>query len=254
MRSQLSLGAGCVKTALVSIGVGWVLLCPLRTYASSITIVNLVETTDFFHTEVIGDVGLIPDIHFLVDIPGTPWQSSSTIGELPGPLGPFPDVLKVTWTMEHLLGPDIQDVDPNPLGPTSLSLTFIPTAPGSFGPPISPITRSLACQPGGIFTSLTIVHPLTTGGSHFDDFCLEVWGTVKTNILGNLNIGPYFIEYWAAHCDVLDPFAFGCQINPAVGVGGMIESPEPATLILLGTGVLMQALRKRDDPTGDKPK
>src|SRR5262249_3089888 len=150
---------------------------------SGITINNLREDAGFFDTLVKGSIGFIPDIHFLVDIPNTPWESSSTIFEAPAPAPLLPDILRVNWTIQHLVGPDPNDIDPNAFGPTDLSLRFIPTVAGPFGSvPIVPGVFSCSPSPGAIFTVTTIAHPLATGGSHFDDFCLAVWGNVSANI------------------------------------------------------------------------
>jgi PEP-CTERM motif len=220
------------RKVFVAVGVGCVLLCSLRAGASAIGINNFVDTPAAFHTRVTGSVGLFPDIHFLVDIPGTPWESSSTIIESPPPAPLLFDILNVSWTIEHLLGPDARDVNPNPLGPTSLSLKFIPTVAGPFGN-----FTTVPCAPGGVFAIAAVNHLLVDGTFHVDDFCLDVWGIVGTDFFGNLKITTYNIEYYAEHCEVLDPtVAFGC---------GPFTAPEPATWLLLGTGVLVQARRLR---------
>jgi hypothetical protein len=237
-----------LQRTLSILGMIGVLLCPLRADANSISIANVLDNTTSFSTIVTGTgVGFFPDVHFLVDIPGTPWVSSSTIFEVPGPPGPFPDVLRITWTIEHLLGPDPTDVNPNPLEPFTLSLTFVPTAPGPFGVFRTTFPCPLPLTPPDIFNLTAVSHPLTNGGSHFDDLCLAVSGTVTVDLLGHLDITSYIVTYDAVHCGVLFPGGFGCSppIVPGGGVGGMMESPEPATFVLLGTGVLALRIKKR---------
>jgi len=230
-------------TRLIVIGVGCWLLGTLRAEASSISINNIREDAGFFDTLVTGSVGFISNIHFLVDIPNTPWESSSTISEATPPAPLLPDILGVKWTIEHLVGPDPQDQNPNPLGPTNLALTFIPTVAGAFGEiPIVPGVFS--CRPltaAAIFTTVAIGHPLVGGGTHFDEYCLAMWGNVSTGLLGNLVIDAYNINYVAIHCDVLDPRVYGCAPTGPGGIGGMNETPEPATLVLFGSGILLLA-------------
>jgi hypothetical protein len=222
----------------VVVGVGGVLLCPARVDANAITITNRFDTTSSFDTRVTGTgVGFFPDVHFLVDIPGTPWESSSTIFESPGVPGPWvPDILRVNWTIQHLLGPDPGDINPNPVGPVTLSLTVVPTVAGPFG-----TTIGVCGTPPAMFSATAVAHMLTTGGSHFDDFCLAINGSVSADALGHLDITSYQIYYLAEHCDTLDPTAFGCAGPPVVPPG---PAPEPATLLLLGPGALILACKK----------
>jgi hypothetical protein len=244
MRYWRSVGTGNVRRTLAGVVVGYALLCHSRANASSITINNISENTTFFHTEVKGGIGILPDFHFLVDIPNTPWESSSLIVEAPGDVALLPDKLGVRWTMEHLLGPDPQEIDPNPLGPTTLSLSFTPTAAGVFGNSAATL-GIFACDPtvtSSVFAIAALAHPLATGGSAFDEFCLEVFGNVSSNIFGNFSIDSYTIEYFAVHCTILSTTGFGCAppTFPGGGVGGMANAPEPATMILFGSGLLMQ--------------
>lgn len=193
---------------------------PSRVDANGITINNIRENSRFFDTLVTGSVGLIPDVHLLVDIPGTPCESSPTIFEAPAPAPLLPDILRVNWTMAHLVGPDLDDIDPNPVGLATLSLRFVPTAAGPFGSvPIIPGVFSCSRSPGAIFAVTTIAHPPTTGGSHFDDFCLAIWGNVSANQSG----------------------AFGCAAAPPLPPAPV---PEPTTLVLVGPGVLMMPCKK----------
>src|SRR5262249_45641159 len=147
---------------------------------------------------VLGEVSpsfvAFPNIHFLVDIPGTPWESSSVIIENPSPGPFFDDKISIRWTIQHLIGPHPTDINPNP--PVTLSLTFTPTAPGAFG-------SSLRCNSatGGIFSTLLVNHPLTTGGTHFDDFFLCIDGFVTADLFGSLRITSYDVEYRAFHCE-----------------------------------------------------
>jgi hypothetical protein len=249
MRHRRSIGTGSLRRTLAGVIVGCALLCPLRASASSISINNITENATFFHTEVKGGFGILPDFHVLVDIPNTPWESSSLIIEAPGDAVLLPDKLGVRWTIEHLSGPDPGEIDPNPLGPTTLSLSFAPTAAGVFGNPGASL-GIFACDPAvtsSVFAITAIAHPLATGGSAFDDFCLEVFGDASSNIFGNFSIDSYTIEYYAVHCTALNPTGFGCAppTFPAGGVGGMAEAPEPATLILVGSGFLLQIRWKR---------
>ena len=238
MRIRGALGIGSLRNALMVIGVGCVLLCPARVDANAITITNLMDTTSSFDTRVTGrGVGFFPEVHFLVDIPGTPWESSSTIFESPGLPGPLvPDIVRVDWTIQHLLGPDPGDINPNPVGPVTLSLVIVPTAAGPFG-----TTIGVCGTPPAFFSATAVAHPLTTGGSHFDDFCLAMNGSIVADALGHLDITSYQIYYFAEHCSTLDPTAFGCAGPTPVPPG---PAPEPATLLLLGPGALILACKK----------
>jgi len=235
-----------LQTRLIVIGVGCWLLGAARVDANSITINNIREDVSVFNTRVQGSVGFFPPLHFLVDIPNTPWESSSNIVEVPGGLTPAPDAFSVSWTIQHLIGPDPSDINPNPTGPVTLSLLFFPTAAGAFG--VSPTSPLFSCDPtvaGAIFSTKTITHSLTTGGSHFDDFCLEIWGTASSNFLGGLDIDSYSISYVAVHCDQFNPATFGCLPSGPGGVGGMTAAvPEPTTLVLLGIGMVLMAHRR----------
>jgi hypothetical protein len=117
MRIRLSLAGGSLRRTLSIIGVGCVLLFSSHVDANPITINNFTDTTTTFFTAVTGSVGFFPDVHVLVDIPGTPWDSSSTIFESPGLPGPLvPDSVTVNWTIQNLLGPDPLEINPNPVG------------------------------------------------------------------------------------------------------------------------------------------
>src|SRR5215471_565497 len=96
------------------LAVACLVLSAARVDASSITIINGLDEPLSFTTRVFGSVGLFPDIHFLVDIPGTPWESSSTIVEAPSGIPLIGDKLNISWTIQHLLGPDPLDINPNP--------------------------------------------------------------------------------------------------------------------------------------------
>ena len=54
MRICGPLGIGSLRNYLVVIGVGCVLLCPVRVDANAITITNLIDTTSSFDTRVTG--------------------------------------------------------------------------------------------------------------------------------------------------------------------------------------------------------
>jgi hypothetical protein len=219
-------------------------LSPVRVDASSITITNVIDTTSAFFTTVSGSVGLIPDVHLLVDIPGTPWDSSSTIIEVPHPIGPLPDILNFNWTIQHLIGPVPGfDINPNPNEPLTLAIRFIPTASGGFG--------FSTVRPGGfqtcnfplgsvpVFTEIVVGHPNTAGLPKFDDLCLNVFGFVGSDLLGGLNINFYTIEYFAQHCDVLDPVTGTC---PPLGFNLIPEQP---ALVLVGSGLLLLSVGSR---------
>src|SRR5437867_3455094 len=186
MTSRLTRTAGWLKQARFVIAAGCMILCPWRVDASSITITNYNDDAEFFGTTVRGKVGFFPDIHFLVDIPGTPWESSSTIYEAPAPAPLLPDILRVDWTIRHLEGPHAADIDPN--GSVTLSLTFIPTAAGPFGASGLPGVCLVPPRAGDVSIGTVLNHPLTTGGAHFDDFCLDISGVVSTNLVGGLSI------------------------------------------------------------------
>jgi hypothetical protein len=226
-----------MRLPVIVAAVSCVLLAAVRVEANAITINNLIDTQGVFLTRVTGSVGFFPPFHLLVDIPGTPWDSSSTIAELPNEGLPFvPDVITIRWNIQHLVGPDATDINPNPNEPVTLTLGFIASAPGPFG-------GTFDCIGTGVYTTLTVAHPLTTGGTHFDDLCLDIKGTVTTGPLGSLDISSFSIDYLAEHCDVLDPVAFGC----AIPGGGGNPVPEPSGLVLFGSGVplLVAAIARR---------
>ena len=141
-----------------------VTLTAIPSEAGPITIRNISDTQSLFETDVDGSVGLLNQTHTLVDIPGTPWESFSTIFEDSGFLA---DSITVNWSIRHLDGPHDEDIDPN-VGVDLPPLTFTATAAGPF------------------FANLplvTILHPTAPGtidAPHIDDFFLSMLGTVTT--------------------------------------------------------------------------
>lgn len=200
------------RTPLV-IGVVALLAVPYPVAAGSITISNLIDNNQQFLTNVSGGITLfqLNQTHTLVDLPGTPWLSSSVIFE---DAGFFADSLTVNWTFRHLTGPDPEDVNPNALI-TVLPLTFTAAVVGAFS-----VSTGL----------IPVPHP-TTGIPHFDDFMLSIAGnvffeTLPTPIPGRLNIRDYTATYSVTHRDPAPP----PPPPPPQPV------PEPGTAFLLAFG------------------
>ena len=194
--------------------------------ASVVNINNVFEDQTAFLTRVTGVVGFFPiKVTNLVDIPGTPWESTSTITEL---VGLSADSVSVSWTIQHLMGPHSEDINPNPDEPVTLSVSFTAAAVGAF----------LAPAP------LTIVdHPTTGPDPHFDRLQLLIAGNVTSGLFGHLNISHYEITYDALHCLEIQGTACvtGTTLPPAF-------APEPGTFLLVSTGLaigLAASLRRR---------
>lgn len=214
-------------TRLLAIGLSCATLSPLIAEAGAITISNNIENTVQFDTDVTGSVSHLPpffQIHSLVDIPNTPWVSTSRITESAGLTA---DTISVIWTIQHILGPDATDVNPNPNEPVTLSLAYTATAPGFFVAPGPVAGRS------GV--RLVVEHPLTAAGPHFDVLDLNITGTVTANFFGYLSITSYKIQYLAQHAPAIDPIS-GTPIYgdppPPDGDGGFAEVPEPSGFVL----------------------
>jgi len=235
---------------LLVVGLG--LIGPLPVDGGSITIANLVDTTLDFHTDLTGSVTfptlLDPGIHILVDIPGTPWVSNSTIVEQ---FGLTADSLAVSWTIQHILGPHPEDVDP--AGSHTLSGTFTAAAPGPFGFAFglgldmgNPIWFTVPSAVGGgpPLAGLIASHPTTMGAPHVDVFGLFLSGFVTADpLFGTLRITNYKFSYVAEHCYGVAPappiFVPGLecdQTGPAVVSPPVI--PEPSTVVLLLSGLV----------------
>ena len=208
-------------------------LTPTGAFASAITIDNIFEVAGGFSTAVDGSVSHLPpffQIHNLVDIPGTPWVSSSRIVESAGLTA---DSVSVSWTMQHVLGPHDDDVNPNPNMPVTLNTSFTAAAPGGFSVPT--VTR-------------VVEHPRPAGEPHFDILNLVLFGEVTAGLLGHLDIASYRVGYLAFHCEVVDVTTGGCDIvfppDPDPDDGGFAV-PAPASLLLLGVGVLLALWPRR---------
>ena len=215
---------GSMKKLIIA-GLGLLIFVPVESTAGTITINNIAETTFLFNTSVSGSVTQVPLLlvpHFLVDIPGTPWDSSSRILEFSGLTA---DSLSVRWTFQHLLGPDATDVNPNPVEPVTLNQLFLRLRRGLF-----PVGQHVVVD-----------HPLTTGANHFDVLDLDISGNVVSGLFGHLEIASYSVSYFCpalrsnrSHYPGLCAFAF-----PPPGGGGFGEAPEPSILALIGLGMLL---------------
>jgi len=208
--------------------------------AEALTIVNHHEDQTWFSTSASDSVGLFSATHTLIDIPGTPWVNSSTIVETNGPPGGA-DSVNVTWTSQHIVGPDADDIDPN--AAVTLTLSFTPTAAGIFSIHSDPLP----------LTRLEIPHPRLNNQFHYDRFVLDINHAVVTStLLGGFDIESYEVVYFAVHCDVpLNP-DFICFTPPvdlnqgllliAADDVGFEETPWPATLLLCVAGCLAAGL------------
>jgi|GEM_PF-3806439 len=134
----------------------------------------LVDIKKEYHAEFKDSVGLFNETHTLVDIPNTPWISSSTIEE---DAGFSADGLTVSWTIQHIFGPHEQDIDPN--GSKTLKTSFTAAAAGAF----SWVVKDF------------LLHPLSTGGFDKDLFTL----TLSGNVTSDLEIDSYKVDYLAVH-------------------------------------------------------
>ncbi len=144
--------------------------------ADSISINNVFDIPPHFRTVVTNTGGTFGDTHLLNDIPGTPWDSNSTIVE---DASGAAQSITVSWGIRHLLGPDPTDVNPNPLA-GNLMVTYLAT--GTAGTFVVEKTDMA-------------MHPLTTGGNHLDRFTL----TLSVTADANRNITGYLIVYDAVH-------------------------------------------------------